>query len=199
MADDQRRFVRYLNERVQEYVDMLEKMFGPRDPRFDFGTVRQSDCSIPRTYFRGNYHTDGGCVVDIKVGKSAWENLQYGRSAWQVAHECVHLLDPVERDTANFLEEGLATWFQYEPRFHNDTVKQYIARNRNWRPPDRYSTAKRLVVQCQPEIVPAVKNIRSSGTRIGDMAPDVLATHLPHADRETIAKLCAKFRVPKIE
>ena len=198
MTDDQRQYVGYLNKQVQEYVEMLEDMFGPRDQGFVFGTVRQSDCNIPRTYYRGKYHTDGGCVVDIKVGKSAWEKLQYGRSAWQVAHECVHLLDPTERDAANFLEEGLATWFQYEPQFHNEIVNQYIARYPNWQPPERYSTAKRLVVQCQG-IVPAVKKIRSSGARICEITPDVLAAHVPGADRETIEHLCAKFPVPKIE
>ena len=81
VTDDQRQYVGYLNKQVQEYVEMREDMFGPRDQGFVFGTVRQSDCNIPRTYYRGKYHTDGGCVVDIKVGKSAWEKLQYGRSA----------------------------------------------------------------------------------------------------------------------
>ena len=108
-----------------------------------------------------------------KVGKRPWENLWRDQGTWQVAHECVHLLDPVERGAANFLEEGLATWFQDEPLFHDDNVKRYIARNSP--PPEPYSTAKRLVLQCQPQIILAVKNIRSSRTRIRDSRVKTLA------------------------
>ena len=163
-------------EPMNALSDVLSKL-GPRDPTFVFGTVRQSSRN-PHTHFPDNYHTDGDCVVDIQVGKRPWENLWRDQGTWQVAHECVHLLDPVERGAANFLEEGLATWFQDELLFHDDNVKRYIARNSP--PPEPYSTAKRLVVQCQPQIVPVVKKIRSSGTRIRDSREKTLALVYVH-------------------
>ena len=131
--------------------------------------------------------------MDIHVGKIAWENLRYYQSTWQVAHECVHLLDPCELGGANVLEEGLAAWFQDEPEFHNYMVKSYIFRGCNTHS-ENYNEAKRLVVECQSEkIVPAVKEIRSSDTAIRHITPDILADHLPHVDKDIIEKLCNRF------
>ena len=31
---------------------------------------------------------------------------------WEIAHECVHLLDPKIPAPTTFLEEGIATWYQ---------------------------------------------------------------------------------------
>lgn len=191
-ADDERTFVRHLNAQAQRYLCILEVLLSSRDQRFVFGTVRQSSRN-PHTHFPGRYHTDGGCIVDIHVGKSAWESLQYDRSTWQVAHESVHLLDPIEQGSANFLEEGLATWFQNEPQFHDDSVKQYISRCNHIPHPEPYRTAKRLVVECQPAIIPAVKSIRLSGTALWDISVDILASNLPFADKGTVEKLCSRF------
>ena len=185
MEEPLRSFFHYQCEQAIKYLDVLEAIFGPRDPRFIFGKVGQSDRN-PHTHFPKGYYKTGGCVVDILVGKTAWKALSYPQSTWQVAHECVHLLDPCERFGANVLEEGLATWFQDEPRFHDDMVKGYIELNNQHPHPEKYSTAKRLVVKCMPEIKVAVMKIRSSGTAIRDIKPDVLADHLPHVDKDII-------------
>ena len=39
------------------------------------------------------------------------------------------LLDPGVGGSATFLEEGLATWFQDEPKFHTEEVRAYIERS----------------------------------------------------------------------
>ena len=84
------------------------------------------------------------------------------RGGWQIAHECVHLLDPTPRGGSNFLEEGLATWYQNEPYFHNEQVKIYIGRNTKSLPD--YIEAEQLVRKCIPEgLLPAVKEIREHG------------------------------------
>lgn len=191
LTDDDRQFVQYLEQRVYLYLAMLEEMFGPRDPRFAFGTIGRST-GDPQTHFPGGYHTNGGCVGGIEIGRRAWESPSCGLATWQVAHECVHLLDPDVRGTANVLEEGLATWFQDEKQFHDENVRCFIDGNTPHL--ENYETAKRLVAQCQPYIVPAVKTIRSTGARIQDITADILAEHLPRADRETIKNLCANFK-----
>ena len=191
MTDDYRQFIQYLERRVHAYLAMLEEMFGSRDPRFEFGTIKQSP-EDPQTHFPGSYHTNGGCVVDIQIGKPAWESFSCVLATWQVAHECVHLLDPGVRGTANVLEEGLATWFQDEKQFHDENVRRFIDGNKPHS--ENYETAKRLVVQCQPDIVPAVKTIRSTGTKIRGIRADILAEHIPRADRETIENLCTIFK-----
>ena len=184
-------FVQYLEQQVRYYLGILERMFGPRDPRFEFGTIRKSRNNIPRTHFPKNYYEDGGCVVDIHIGDWPWEHCSYDQGTWQVAHECVHLLDPGVGGTGNCLEEGLARWFQDEQQFHSDPVKLYITRNNRSNP--HYEDAKGLVLRCMPQLIPAVKEIRSSGTRIGDITTDALAEKLNDVDRNIIEMLCADF------
>lgn len=182
-------FVQYLEQQVRYYLDILERMFGPRDPRFEFGTIRKSEDNIPCTYFPRGYYEGGGCVVDIWIGDWPWDHCSYDQGTWQVAHECVHLLDPGVGGTTNFLEEGLASWFQGEQQFHSDIVKRYIARSKH---SPHYKEAKDLVLRCMPQLTPAVKEIRSSGMRIRDITIAVLAEKLD-VDSDTIEKLCARF------
>jgi hypothetical protein len=57
-------------------------------------------------------------IVRVCLGDNALQRWQHnpddqGRLArWQLAHECVHLIDPHFPAPTNVLEEGLATWFQ---------------------------------------------------------------------------------------
>ena len=46
----------------------------------------------PRTHFP-HYHTNV-FVVTIHVGKCPWEHGCFDQGTGQLAHECVHLLDP---------------------------------------------------------------------------------------------------------
>ena len=193
MNEAQRRFVDHLERQIRKYRSILEGLFGKCDPRFVFGTVVKStnENNVPQTYFRGRYHTNGNCVVDIHISEHPWENCVHGQGTWQVAHECVHLLDPGIGGTANVLEEGLATWFQDEPCFHDDKVRRYIQTNSSHSPP--YHEAKQLVLRCMPELIAAVKELRASGIRIRDITADRLASHLPNVDHETIKRLCDRF------
>ena len=147
MKKEQRRqFVYQLEEHARQYLIELEQMLGPRDSRFVFGTVRMTTNKndTPHTHApNGSFHFDGNCIVDVHISKWPWENLRLPQSVWQVAHESVHLLDPGPLGT-NFLEEGLATWFQNEREFHNEEVRRYIAKNKEH--VRSYAEAKELVL-----------------------------------------------------
>ena len=183
-------YVRDLEAHVTKYVSILESIFGQRDPRFLFGTVGKSD-GWPRTHFPGGFHFEGGCRVDILITKYPWEHRSPDQGPWQIAHECVHLLDPSEKGTANVLEEGLATWFQNEPTYHDERVRRYIAKNDKHLP--AYLEAQELVRHSLPDILQAVKTLRASGDRIGDIKADMLAPLLPNAETGTVERLCALF------
>jgi len=92
--------VSYLGAILQE----VETKFGPRDPSF---TVLGIEFGIanPHIWFPG-----GGKHVAIQLGSSALSSID--EALFQLAHECVHLLNPVQE--ASVLEEGLATFFQLE-------------------------------------------------------------------------------------
>ena len=190
---DNSEFLKFLEQQALQYRGILEDMFGPRDQRFVFGSIKKSidEGDIPYTYFPNGFHFNGGCVVDVHISGCPWQKCYRNQGTWQLAHESVHLLDPGKRGTATFLEEGLATWFQDEPKYHIDVVKKYIEQGQ---PHTRYyEEAKELVWRCIPQLTSAVKEVRSSGMRIRDITADVLAPCLRNVDRATITRLCTRF------
>lgn len=194
---DRSEFIKFLERQVHLYKAQLEGMFGKCDEGFVFGTIKKStmkstgNSSVPHTEYPDTFHFGGNCLVDVHISEWPWDHCSYDQGAWQVAHECVHLLDPVVYGTANYLEEGLATWFQDEPRFHADAVQRYIRRNTP--PSQNYALAKRLVSDCMPQLIPAVKEIRLSNVRISRINADTLKRHLPNVDPNVIERLCDKF------
>ena len=190
---DHSEFVGFLEQQARRYRGLLEDIFGQCDQRFVFGSIKQSiyKDSVPHTGFETKFHCDGGCVVNIHISERPWKHCWCDQGTWQLAHESVHLLDPVVAEKATFLEEGLATWFQDEPTFHIEVVKKYIEKGITHQ--QHYTVAKELVCRCMPRLTSMVKKIRSSGVRIQDITADVLAPCLPNVDRKTIEHLCTRF------
>ena len=195
--NDNAEYISYLRRQRERYIEILEGLFGPRDRRFVLGTFSKSsnDEDIPQIHFPNTFHLSGDCIVDIQVSGGAWCKGDRYQGGWQVAHECVHLLDPGKGIT-NFLEEGLATWFQCEPRYHEETVKGYIVQHgargllkdlRN------YVEARELVLSCMPVLIEIIKEIRGSGIRLRHITPEILAPALPYVDTNTINRLCLEF------
>ena len=184
-------YINNLKTHVVQYLTILESIFGPRDSRFIFNTIGQSCDEQPCTYFPSQFHFDGNCPVDILIGKWPWEHYSPDQGPWQIAHECVHLLDPGVLGSANVLEEGLATWFQNEPRYHNKEVQRYIARQQNRDP--CYANAEKLVRSTLPGIFPAVNTLRIRGIRIRDIQTDMLIPLLPNIEKTILDCLCAQF------
>ena len=198
MRDHHSDFVQFLERQVHKYRGILEEMFGPCDQRFIFGSIKKvsEKGDPPHTHFPGKFHFNGGCVVDIHISEWPWKNCSYDQGACQVAHESVHLLDPGSSDPdldapVTVLEEGVAAWFQEEPKFHIDVVKQYIGRGIDC--PEPYAGAKELVCCCMPDLPSAVKKIRSLNVRIREITAARLGPYLPNTDKETVERLCTKF------
>ena len=191
--DEHTEFVKFLEKQALRYREILEGKFGPCDQKFVFGTIKKTpyEDDVPHTNFPDKFHTNGGCIVDIHISKWPWQHECRDQGTWQVAHESVHLLDPGPLVTTNNLEEGLATWFQDESKYHIDEVKRYI--ERGIQHSHNYLLAKELVRRCIPHLTSAVKEIRISGVRIRDITAQVLAPHLPNVDSRTIEQLCERF------
>ena len=186
-------FMEFLDQQARTYRGHLEDMFGQCDRRFVFGSIKRSinRDDAPHTNFPNGFHFNDGCVVDIHISEWPWQHCCKDQGSWQLAHESVHLLDPVEKGDSTFLEEGLATWFQDEPTYHHDVVQIYIEQGITH--PQDYTVAKELVCRCMPQLKSVIKKIRSSGVRIQDITADKLAPCLPNVDRETIEHLCCRF------
>ena len=108
------------------FLSELETLFGPRDPDYELGEIRSSTQG-PRTVPReGSNH-----IADILLTPGAYGGAYSGQLAkWQMAHECLHLIDPYFHDSAEpptiVLEEGLATWFQNQLQDRFVSCRKYI-------------------------------------------------------------------------
>lgn len=93
-----------LATRLSQVLTEVEAQYGERDRTFTFVGVEFFK-GVPHIWFPG-----GGKHVIVRL----WDDcLKYPIKAyWQLAHEAVHLLNPVL--VGNNLEEGVATYFAVE-------------------------------------------------------------------------------------
>ena len=163
-----------LYKQVPVFIRDLEGWLGPRDPEFEVGRIKpclkNPHISCPRQ----------SRIIDIYLTRGALEEADAMRAKWQLAHECLHLIDPHEVPT-NVLEEGLATWYQYrvDPKF--------AERGSSW------DEAAKLVTPFMGILPAAIMRIRKNlRLAIGDIPPDVLVQYCPEAER-VAQKLTARF------
>ena len=130
-----------LVERCQsDFIPKAERYFGPRNPKWTIGAIRRNPTGdYPRIHL---YPKSG--YVDIFLSRRLNEgNLP--AVLYELAHECVHVLDPSPVGDGTYLCEGLACWFQVQ-------VSQ------NMRPTDaRYVEALEAVERLMPRLGEAVR------------------------------------------
>ena len=158
-----------------KFLEELENLFGPRDRNFDLGEIIFKKEGFPMTYKPDR----NANIVDIHLtNKDLLE--------WQLAHECVHLLDPYFPPPTNFLEEGIATWFQTEKREDHSSDRLYIQ-------------AEKLVSPLMENgyLPNRLKSIRKNNCRIGEITKEILRQEAPEIDDKTAEELTKKFPIPK--
>ena len=181
-----------LTEWASQFLADIERLFGPRDRSFTLVgiDIDRTPGNSPRVWFPDSGIAPGDVVkrskhIIIRLGPNALNDPVCAR--WQLAHECVHLLDPwhpgLDGGPTNMLEEGLATWYQ------NNSVREAVCHE------GAYATAEKLVEALMPELPKAVKRIREErNIRIGGMNSDILRDYCPGMDRDISRKLCEPFR-----
>ena len=177
---------------TSKFITDIEFLFGPRDTSFTFVGIEMDATpqAIPRNWFPYSGAPVGESVMQtrhvlIRLTGEAPINPEY--ACWQLAHECVHLLDPwhidAEGQPLNFLEEGIAAWYQDMrcPKYHNIDAP--------------YVEAKSLVEPYMPALGNAVKHIRTQHkTRISAIDdPDLLLRHCPEMENLVAENLCRRF------
>ena len=97
-----------------ELLAWAEQLYGPRTPSYRLCKPQFHDKG-PQTRF-----TCDGRGVCAELGPKARRDWAF--AVFQLAHETVHLLDPVVRGKANNLEEGVAVAFSFyvQPRYEID-------------------------------------------------------------------------------
>ena len=171
----------------------IEQLFGPRDRSFTILGIEidKTPERHPHLWFPDSGIPSGDAEgrsrhVVIRLGPNALSHPS--RARWQFAHECVHLLDPwnpkVDERPTNYLEEGLATWYQ------NSRVPEAESHE------GQYAVAENLVGSLMGELSLAVKQIRQERqVRIGEITPKVLKSFRLELSQETLRNLCRPFDV----
>ena len=164
-----------------KFLEELENLFGPRDKNFDLGEIIFKKEGSPMTYKPDRNNN----IVDIHL-----TNPNY--LEWQLAHECVHLLDPYFSPPTNFLEEGIATWFQIEKRGYHINNPPHS----NEQP---YIQARELVSPFMRNgyLPNKLKSIRKNNCRIWEITKEILRQEAPKIDDKTAEELTKKFPIPK--
>lgn len=167
-----------LESATRNFLSRIEELFGPRDPRFPHLEIQRWDDPLkgPRPLFQ----EEQGRVTIMITAKVGYEGAR-----WEVAHECVHLVDPwmaeIEGRETNLLEEGLATWFQ------NTSVLEGRGN-----PLPVYKEAESLVRPYMSDFPAAIKRIRTERIRIGSIQPHHIARFYPRMDSLTAQRLCER-------
>lgn len=177
---------------TSRFLADIEQLFGPRDPLFSMVGIEidATPGALPHLWY-----PDSGIAPDDTDRRSRHVAIRLttnsltdpARARWQLAHECVHLLDPwverVDGRPVNWLEEGLATWFQ------NSRVPEAESHE------GRYALAEDLVLPLMDVLPEAIKLIRRERRlRISAITPDVLREYCPELNDETLLKLCQPFQ-----
>ena len=103
-------------------LDCLEQKVGTRDTSWK---IVETEYRVdgPMTYYPEGYDET---IINIRLTRCTEKN--YGARLFEMSHEVVHLLNPVEKGEENNLEEGFATWFSVYICERNLT--EYNARER---------------------------------------------------------------------
>lgn len=182
-----------LPEYASRFLAEIEVLFGPRDPSFSLLgiDIDKTPGNQPRLWY-----PDTGIAAEdserrskhVVIRLSGTAYADPARARWQLAHECIHLLDPwnekVDGGPTNILEEGLASWYQ------NTRVPEAEHHE------GQYARAEALVKPWINQLAAALKRIRlERELRIGECTPQVLRDYVPELPEQTLRDLSRPFRV----
>ncbi|WP_286786847.1 MULTISPECIES: hypothetical protein [unclassified Pseudomonas] len=163
---------------LQSYLlELAESHFGKRDQS---KKIYQPTFSVDGPYIYNTPSLDGAFVSLGNNSKSYWPTTLY-----EMAHETVHLLNPIVGYT-NFLEEGAAVEFSIyaQEKFLLDTIK--TPEN------DLYYEALELVRALPGGCFSAAHSIRQEYGSLGSVSYEQLLTLFPSSEKATLLRLAEK-------
>lgn len=167
-----------LASRTGEILRLIEEQFGERNRSFTLVGVEFCETG-PQCWFPGNC----GHIV-IQLNTSAMNDRV--RAFYQLAHECVHLLDPGVLGTASVFEEGVATLFslEYARRFWANYPQIE----------SKYTAAARLAGLALTANRNIIRELRSQGIRFSQFTSPQLTAGCPGLPAGVASVLCSSFQ-----
>ena len=99
-----RSFEQTLKQELTQILEEAEYLFGPRDPSIELLEPRISE----KAYGQGF----GYQKIRIYLTRRSRDEPQI--ASYELSHEAIHLLSPINWGEATMLEEGLATYFSFK-------------------------------------------------------------------------------------
>ncbi|MEZ9819888.1 hypothetical protein AB4238_04550 [Shewanella sp. 10N.286.45.A1] len=159
-------------------LNELEQMFGTRNHSRNMLPVEVHP-NVPQVFYPDQNS------VQIKIGDSCMrENY---RAYYQLGHEAVHLLSPVDFGVATVLEEGVAVWFSH------DFMSRHSGNIWDSSGDDKYDRAWSLVEQLLAESKDALKNMRDKFGCFSPLTVDNILEVVPKLDRQVAISLSETF------
>lgn len=130
---------------------------------------------------------DGPILVNTPDMSGAFARLSNASAGYwptlvfELAHETVHLLDPIAGVT-NYLEEGVASAFSVEMSALTSHPQSYTD--------SAYSAALELVKQLPAPLATSVARIRQICGRLSLVTPEVLSSNFPLLSSSSVRRLC---------
>lgn len=146
-----------LASRCGQILKDIEDKFGKRDKDYTLIGIEFS-VDGPQIWYPDNCKN-----IIIQLSTECLTGGNENRAYYQLAHECVHLLSPNGMLKANYLEEGLATYYS---KYY---MKEYMGED-FWHANDaKYQQASDLVeklIITKPEIIKELREIESTLSNI---------------------------------
>jgi hypothetical protein len=166
-----------LASRFGEMLREVEELYGIRDRSFTILGVEFVE-GVPQIWFPGNCNH-----IAIQLSTHAMNDVN--RALFQLAHECVHLLDPAVFGQASVLEEGLATNFSLMyARRTNPSCETGST---------KYDAANRRVEQLLVQHPDAIRHLREGGERLSRFTVEKLIGQCPGLTESAAQVLACQF------
>jgi hypothetical protein len=162
---------------------LAEERYGPRD---HYRSVRPVGFhnGVPQVFYPSPDE------IEIRLGLNCETN--HVRGCYQLAHEVIHMLSPVDHYNATTLEEGIATSFAHS--YIREHLRQTYAHSGDW----RYDAARALLECFLAGRPGAILRLRQTQTVISRInAPQILSLY-PEVPPFVAQHLTGKFHIRPI-
>jgi hypothetical protein len=160
-------------ELLTQFVDALEKRFGPRDTAYEILGVEFAGVQ-PQVVYPSKRK------ILVRLAEFAKDELEL--TLFQLAHEAVHILDPTELGGASVLEEGTALNFSLE--IVRQVDKCFVDGHR------KYAAAGKLASKVSSS---AIKALRLEGKKFSCFKSHELKSQCPMISGHEAQVLCGSF------
>lgn len=143
--------------------------------------------------YQPTFHDNGPFITNTPTLDGAFAQLSRNAAGfwptvvYELAHETVHLLDPVVGIT-NCLEEGVAVEFSI--RMSRDLTNHPMEPS----PDSNYAIAHRLLMNLPSPLHESLSALRSQFGTLAAISSDHLALTFPSVSRDTCEKLASPFK-----